>query len=190
MTGEEEEESWEALTVHRLDRLGLHVKLDKGFQEGIYSIDVEFDELAARVGFTAARRTAGEYCALLKEQLRRSCPYALGEIEDASRTGDPRRKRDLELTFLSFAVETADGRFHDRVMRGQFRVALLRAGQAWEQSEAGAQARRRQTRQERFRHQLAALLSSEVYAGVDATIKERLLNEVPALAFSPRGIGM
>jgi hypothetical protein len=189
MTGEGEEESCEALTAHRLDRLGLQVKLDKGFQEGIYSIDVEFDELASRVGFTAARRTAGEYCARLKEQLGRSCAHALGEIEDASRTGDPRRKRDLELTFLSFAVETADARFHDRVMQEQFRVAVLRAGQAWEQSEASAQARRRHTRQERFRHQLAALLSGEVYAGVDATIKERLLDEIPPLAFSPRGIG-
>ncbi len=190
MTGDGEEESCEALTVYRQDRLGLQVKLDKGFREGIYSVYVEFDELASRVGFTAARRTAGEYCALLKEQLGRSCAYALGEIEDASRSGDPRRKRDLEMTFLSFAVQTADGRFHDRVMQEQFRVALLRTGQAWEQSEASAQARRRHTRQERFRHQLAALLSGDAYAGVDATIKERLLDEIPALAFGPRGIGM
>jgi hypothetical protein len=115
--------------------------------------------------------------------------YVLGETEDASRTSDPRRRRDLELTFLSFPVLTSDGRFHDAAMREQFRVAFLRAGQAWEQEEARGQTQRRNTRQERLRRQLAALLDGDAYAAVDAATKERLLAEVPVLAFPPRGIG-
>src|SRR3954470_24592717 len=175
MTGGGDEETYHALADHRLGRRGLQVKLDKGFDEGTYSVYVEFDQLADRVGFTAARRTAGEYCAVLKEQLGRLPGHTLGETEDASRTGGPRRKRDLELTFLSFPVDTGDGRFHDVAMGEQFRVAFLRAGQAWEQADARGQTQRRHTRQERFRRQLAGLLAGDAYAGVDAAVKERLL---------------
>ena len=189
MTGGGEEETDCVLATHRLGRRGLQVKLDKGFDEGTYCVYCEFEELSEQVGFTAARRAAEEYCAELKEQLGRLPGYALGETEDASRTNDPRRKRDLELTFLSFPVETSDGRFHDAAMREQFRVAFLRAGQAWEQEEARGQTHRRNTRQERLRQQLAALLDGDAYAAVDAATKERLLAEVPALAFPPRGIG-
>jgi hypothetical protein len=189
MTDDGEEESCGLLVDHRLGRLGLQVKLDKGFHEGIYSVDVEFDEPAARVGFAAARRMAGDYCALLKSQLDCSPGYILGETEDPSRTGDPRRKRDLEMTYLSFPVETEDGRFHDDAIKEQFRVAVLRADQAWDQSQARAQTHRRQTRQEKFRRQLGELLKGEVYADVDAAAKERLLDDVTALAFPPRGLG-
>ena len=115
--------------------------------------------------------------------------HSLGGIEDASRTGDSRRKRDLDLTFLSFPVETRDGCFHDKAMREQFQLAFLRAGQAWEQAEARGQTHRRHTRQERFRQQLAGLLDGDAYAAVDAATKQRLLEEVPAaLAFSPRDV--
>jgi len=183
MTGEREEQSYGVLADQRLSRRGLHVKLDKGFDAGTYCIYIEFDELSDRVGFAAARRSAGEYCALLKEQLGRLPGHALGETEDHSQNGGPRRRRDLELTFLSFPVETSDGRFHDAAMREQFRVAFLRAGQAWEQAEARGQTHRRHTRQENFRQQLAGLLEGEGYAGMDAATKERLLEEVPALAF-------
>jgi hypothetical protein len=34
------------------------------------------------------------------------------------------------------------------------------------------------------------LLNSEVYAGIDATAKDRLMNDVTALAFPPRGLGL
>ena len=188
MTGGSEEQSYGVLAEQRLGRRGLHVKLDKGFEAGTYCLYIEFEELSDRVGFAAARRSAGEYCALLKEHLGRLSGYALGETEDNSRNGGPRRKRDLELTFLSFPVETSDGRFHDTAMREQFRVALLRAGQAWEQAEARGQTHRRHTRQERFRQQLAGLLDGEGYAGMDAATKDRLLEDVPALAFPPRGV--
>lgn len=100
-----------------------------------------------------------------------------------------RRKRDLEATFLSFPVETADGRFHDRAMQEHFRVAFLRAGQAWDQTQARVQTHRCQTRQKSFRQQLARLLDGDTYAAIDQVTKERLLDEIPALAFPPRGIG-
>src|SRR5205085_3036521 len=111
-------------------------------------------------------------------QLSRLSDYAVGETEDPSRTGDPRRKRDLEATFLSFPVETGDGRFHDGAMKEQFRVAFLRAGQAWDQAQARVQTQRHQTRQESFRQKLARLLDDAAYAGVDQATKERLLDEV------------
>ena len=189
MTGGGEEETDCVLATHRLGRRGLQVKLDKGFDEGTYCVYCEFEGLSEQVGFTAARRAAEAYCAGLKEQLGRSPGYVLGETEDASRTSAPCRKRDLELTFLSFPVETSDGRFHDAAMREQFRVAFLRAGQAWVQAEARGQTQRRHTRQEKFRRRLAGLLDGDAYAAVDAATKERLLAEVPALAFPPRGIG-
>jgi hypothetical protein len=96
MRGDGEEESCGVLADQRLGRLGLQVKLDKGFAEGTYCVYVEFDDLAARAGFAAGRRTAGEYCNLLRSELGRSRGYTLGKIEDASRTGDPAGKRDLE----------------------------------------------------------------------------------------------
>jgi len=113
----------------------------------------------------------------------------LGRIEDASRTGDERRKRDLEATFLSFPVTTGDGRFHDGETKEDFNVAFLPAGQVWDQVEARAQEQRRKSREEGFRHRLARLLQGPAYTGIDATTKERLLAEVPALAFAKRGIG-
>ena len=69
MTGVGENENWAVLAEHRLERTGLQVKLDKGFEEGTYSVYIEFDELASRQGFTAAHRLAERYCAALKGQL-------------------------------------------------------------------------------------------------------------------------
>ncbi len=133
------------------------------------------------------RGTARKYCSLLKNQFSRLPGYVVGETEDASRTGGPRRQRDLESTFLSFTIDTADTRFHDAELREQFRLALLRTGQAWDQAQAGADAHRRHSRRERFRQQLAGLLEGEGYGQLDAGVKERRLNEVPALAFPIRG---
>jgi hypothetical protein len=189
MTDDGEGEPSELLAEQRLSRGGLQVKLDKGFEEGMYCVYIEFDDLAARVGFAAARRMAGEYCDLLKSELRRSRGYALlGKTEDFSRSGDARRKRDLEATFLSFPVRTCDGRFHDDAMKEHFRVAFLRAGQVWDQVQASEQTHRRHTRQEQFRRQLRELLDGEAYAGVAATAKERLLDEIPPLAYPARGL--
>ncbi len=190
MTGVSEGESWAPLAEYRLERSGLEVKLDKGFDEGTYCVYIEFDQLAGRQGFTAARRAAGEYGAALKGQLGRAAGYTLGRLEDASRTNTRQRQRDLESTFLSFAVATADGRFHDAKMQEDFRVAFLRSGQAWDQVEARAQAQRRRSREEEFRHQLARLLAGTAYADVDGATKERLLAEVPALAFARRDLGL
>lgn len=66
MTGEGDEEFWQVLDEYRMSREGLHVKLDRGFEEGTYCIYVEFNDLASRVGVAAAHRRAGEYCGLLK----------------------------------------------------------------------------------------------------------------------------
>jgi len=190
MTGEAEGEVFLALVEQRLGRLGLHVKLDKGFEEGSYAVYVEFDDLASRVGFAAARRQAVEYCGLLKSELARCSGQSLGGIEDASRSGDPRRKRDLELTYLAFPVFAGDGRFHDDTVKEEFRLALLRAGQQWDQCQARADTRRHDSRRNAFRLRLGALLAGDAYAAVDSAIKERLLDEIPALAFPARGLGL
>jgi hypothetical protein len=174
------------LADHRLDRLGLHVKLDKGFTEGTYAVYVEFDELAARVGFASARRAASEYCGSLKEHLGRSNEYVLGETEDPSRSGDPRRRRDLEATFLSFAVEAGDGEFHDDAITEQFRVAFLRAGQARDQAQARAEEERRDRRQRGFRQRLDELLAGDAYRHLDVATRDRLREDVTALACPPR----
>lgn len=181
------EEAYELLADHRLGRGGLDVKLDKGFADGVYCVYVQFEEAAARMGFAAARRMAGEYCTRLKGQLGRSPGFTVGATEDGSRSGDPRRRRDLELTFLSFPITADDGRFHDAAMKESFRLAFLRTGQAWDQEQARAESHRRRSREEDFRQRLARLLDCEAYAGVGAALKERLLEEVPGLAFPPRG---
>jgi hypothetical protein len=188
MTDDGEGEPSGVLVEHRLNRGGLQVKLDKGFEKGTYCVYIEFDELSARAGFMAARRMAREYCTLLKSELSRSHEYTLGKIEDSSRSSDPRRKHDLEATFLSFPVQTGDGRYHDHAMKEHFRLAALRTGQVWDQVQARAQTHRRHTRQEQFRQQLRELLNGETYVAVDASTKERLLDEIPLLAFPPRGI--
>jgi hypothetical protein len=183
----EDGESYELLVEQRLGRQGLEVKLDRGFKDGVYAAYVEFDALAGRVGFTAAHRQAAEFCALLKAQLDHHSRHSIGDIEDASRTGDPRRRRDLELTYLAFPILTADGRPHDDVLKEEFRVALLRAGQQWDQAQARAKTHRRHTRREEFRRELGELLDGDAYRGMDDATKERLLEEIPSLVFPPRG---
>ena len=126
------EESYETLAEHRLGWSGLVVKLDRGFAQGVYGIVVEYDELAAKVGFGAAR---------LRGQLSRMARYDVEEMEDASQSGDQRRKRDLESTFLSFAVTTHDGRWRDPDMTELFQVALLRTDQQRDQMQAREDAR-------------------------------------------------
>ena len=184
------EETYELLAEQRLDRTGLEVKLDRGFVEGTYCATVEFDELAKKKDFDIAHRTARKFCTALKNQLSQLPGHSLGETEDASRSSDSRRERDLESTFLSFTIDTADGRFHDKAVREHFRLALLRTGQAWDQAQAGADTHRRHSRQEKFRQQLGRLLEGEGYKQVDGAVKERLLSEVPALAFPTRGLEM
>src|SRR5580704_11331198 len=106
---EDSSEDDSLLASQRLGRLGLEVKLDKGFEEGTYCIYCEFDGLESQAGFAAARRTAREYCALLKGNFARFPGYELSQVRDGSRSDDPRRKRDLECTFLWFEVQTSDG---------------------------------------------------------------------------------
>jgi hypothetical protein len=189
MTGDGEEEPSGVLVEHRLGRSGLVVKLDKGFAAGTYVAYVEFENLANQAGFTTARRQAGEYAARLQREFSHLPGHATGTIEDPSHTGDPRRRRDLEMTFLCFPIETADGRYHDEALKSSFRLAFLRAGQGWDQEQARAQTDHRHTRQEQFRQQLGRLLDGEAYAGVDAATKARLLSEVPPLVFAARGRG-
>ena len=187
MIGDGEEDFGEALAEHRLGRTGVQITLDKGFEEGVYCIYVNYGSLASRVGFLAAQREAQHYGALLKNHLSRITDYGLGEMEDASRSGDPRRRRDLESTFLDFPVVTDDGSWHDDAMKQQFRVALLRADQEWDQAQARSDSHRRQVRVEAFRRRLGTLLEGESYRHVDAATKERLLADVTALVFQPKG---
>jgi hypothetical protein len=181
------EEAYETLAEHRLGRTGLVVKLDRGFEQGVYGIVVDYDELAGKVGFSAARRRALDYAARLKGQLSRMDRYEVEEMEDASQSGDQRRKRDLESTFLSFAVTTDDGRWRDPDMKERFQVALLRTDQQRDQMQAREDARRRDGRRQAFRRRLDTLLSGEPYRTIEGATKERLLAEVTDLAFPPRG---
>jgi hypothetical protein len=185
MTDRGEEESYETLVAHR-PQAGLLVKLDQGFTQGVYNIVVEYDELADRVGFTVARRQALDYAVVLKERMAHAEGYSLKSLEDASQHGAPGRKRDLESTFLSFAVASDNGSWHDAAMKEQFRVALLRADQEWDQHQARTDKRRQDGRRERFRQRLDALLAGEAYRKMDGAMKERLLAEVTALAFPVR----
>ncbi len=187
MTGEGEGESWGVLTEHRLGREGLAVKLERGFEVGTYCVYVEFHDLASRVGFAAAHRRAADFCKLLKAQLGRFAGHSLAETEDASRSAGPGRKRDLELTYLTFAVLTNNGRFHDEAMTEEFRLALLRASQQWDQVQARAGTQRHDGRREAFRVRLAALLAGDAFQHLDQATRERLLKEVPPRAFPPRG---
>jgi len=189
MENEESKKPSGVLAVQRLRRTGLEVKLDKGFAKGTYCVYIEFDGLAERVGFIAAHRTAVAYCALLKKHLGQPAGCSVGETHDGSKSGDSRRNHDLEATFLWFPIETDDGGFHDEAMRQEFQVAALRAGQAWDQAQARALDHRRDTSQARFRQQLATLLDGPPYAHVDAITKERLLGDISALVFPPRGVG-
>jgi len=178
------------LAEQRMGVGGLHVKLDKGFEHGVYCVYVEFEDLAAKTGFAPAHRKAKEYVALLKDELGQLPGYTLGKIEDSSRQlrGDGRR-RDLEMTFLSFPIETSDRRDHDSTLKEQFRVGCLRTGQALEQEHARAQTQRRHARQGKFREQLDQLLHGKAYASIAPAVKERLLTEVVALAFPSREVG-
>ena len=187
MAIEGDEESWDVLDEYRMSREGLHVKLDRGFEEGTYCIYVEFNDLASRVGFAAAHRRAREYCSLLKAQVDRFAGHSLGAMEDGSRRAGQGRRRDLELTYLTFPVVMTDGRFHDNAMLQEFRAALLRTGQQWDQIQARASTQKQESRQNAFRLRLGELLAGETYQHVDKTTKDRLLAEVPALAFPQRG---
>jgi hypothetical protein len=188
MTGEDDEDSYEVLTQQSMRREGLTVKLDRGFEEGTYCVYVLINALAARVGFAAAHRRAVEYCASLKAQFDVLAAYSAGETEDASRTGGRRWRRDPNLAYFCFPIVMADGCFHDAAMKEQFRVAVLRTGQQGDQLQARAETHRRDTRRNAFRAKLDTLLAGDAYRHVDGATKERLLEEVSALVFPPRGI--
>lgn len=187
MTEWSAEEPYPSLAEHRLGRSDLLVKLDRGFEQGVYGICIDYAPLAERVGFTAARRQALDYAVRLHGQLARVEGYAIDDIEDDSRLAGPGRKRDLECRFLLFALTSEDGRWHDDAITERFRIALLRADQQRDQHQAGVNEHRRDDRRERFRQRLDVLLKSEAYRHVEAATKERLLAEVTALVFPARG---
>lgn len=188
MAGEGDDKSWDVLAEQRLGREGLHVKLDRGFEEGTYCVYVHFTELASRVGFAAARGRAEDFCCLLKTQLDRFACHSLGETEYASGIGVPRKGREAELMYVTFPVVMADGRFRDVAMKKEFSVAALRAGQQWDQSKARADTQRQDSRRDGFRLRLDALLERDAYRHLDKATRERLLEDVPSLAFPPRGV--
>jgi hypothetical protein len=167
MTGED----FEVLAEHRQDRAGLRVKSD-------------------RVGFSAAHRVAREYCAHVKAHLSRVMRGDIGETDDASRAAGPGRKRDLESTFLSFPVRLGGRHINDTAMTRQFRVALLRADQQWDQIQARSHALHRDMRRAAFQQRLATVLAGEAYQHVDAVTKERLLADVTGIVFPAAGRGL
>jgi hypothetical protein len=187
MTEWSADEPYQSLVEHRLGRSDVLVKLDRGFKQGVYGICLDYASLAERVGFTAARKQALDYAVRLHGQLARVVGYAIDDIEDASRDGGPGRRRDLDCRFLLFALTSEDGRWHDDAITERFRIALLRADQQRDQHQAGVNEQRRDDRRGRFRQRLEALLEGEAYRHVDAATKERLLAEVTAMVFSPKG---
>jgi hypothetical protein len=126
----------------------------------------------------------------LKVQVDRFAGHSLGETEDASRRAGRGRRKDLELTYLTFPVVMADGRFHDNAMLQEFRAALLRTGQQWDQMQARTNTQKQESRRDTFRLRLRELLASDVYQHLDKATKDRLLGEIPDLAFPPRGLGL
>lgn len=126
----------------------------------------------------------GEYCALLKSQLRPAPGDLLGDTEDPSEACGPGRRRDPVATFLSFPVQTGDGRFHDGATKEQCRIALIRGGQTWEQAQG-----REQTQRGKLRQKLAELLAGDGYAGLDAAVKDRLLEDIRHWPSRRRGSG-
>jgi hypothetical protein len=189
MTELGEGEEYAPLVEHRLGRTGLVAKLDKGFQQGVYCLYVEYAGLVDRIGFKTARRQAIDYCSRLQMQLANTAGYRLAALEDPSESPDPRRKHDLDNTFMSIAVTSEDGRWHDKAIKERFRIALLRADQAWDQVQAGRDEERRDSRRERFQNRLGMLLNGEAYRHVDAVTKDRLQAEVTAMLFPPRARG-
>jgi hypothetical protein len=113
--------------------------------------------------------------------------YSPDEIEDPSRSAGPRKKRDLELTYLTFPVVMHNGEFHDDAVKKEFGVALLRGGQQWDQMRAGAETKRHELRRVTFRRQLGELLGSDAYRHVDAKTKTQLLDDVTPLVFPSLG---
>ena len=181
------EDESETLAEHRLGRSDLVVKLDRGFEPGVYGVTLEYQSLSDRVGFAAARRQALEYAARLHGQMARTEGYAIDDIDDASQSGDPRRKHDLECRFLYFGLMSEDDCWHDDDIKERFRIALLRADRERDQHQAGMNERRHDDRRARFRQKLETLLEAEAYRQLDGTTKERLLAEITALAFPPKG---
>jgi hypothetical protein len=176
------------LIEQRLARDGLLVKLDRAFEEGTYCVYVHFNELAARVGYAAARRRAGEYGGLLRTQLDRFAGHSVGETEDAFAVGGMRQRKEEEFHYVAFPVVMADGGFRDEAMKKEFRLAVVRAGQQWEQEQARVDMERQEARRDAFRVRLDALLGSDAYRQLDGATRERLLAEVPALAFPAKGM--
>ena len=147
-----------------------------------------FNDLASRVGVAAAHRRAGEYCGSLKGlQLDRFAGHSVGKTEDASRRAGPGRNRDLELTYLTFPVVMADGRFHDNAVLKEFRTVVLRTGQQWDQVQARTDMQKQERRRDAFRLRFGELLAGDTYQHLDKVTKDQLLDEVPELAFPPRG---
>jgi hypothetical protein len=122
----DEEAAKALLAVHRLRQKGLEVKLDKGFEPGVYGVTVEYGESAQRIGFTPARRQARDYATRLHGQLSQMAGNTVDKLDDGSLNAGQGQKRDLEGTFLTFAVTTDDGSWHDAAMKENFRTALVR----------------------------------------------------------------
>jgi len=124
----DEEAAKALLAVHRLRQGSLEVKLDKGFEPGVYGVTVEYSESVQKFGFTAARRQARDYATRLHGQLSRIAGKTLDKLDDASLNAGQGQKRDLEGTFLTFAVSTDDGSWHDDAMNPYFPDGFGRRG--------------------------------------------------------------
>lgn len=188
MKGKGETEVYRLLDDYRLDRPGLRVKLERGFEQQedgeqpTYYVSVEFDELAERIGFQAAHEQAGKYCALLKSQLIGSAGYSIGETENATHTEDPNKQNPGD-TLMTIPIIPDDGRYDDAAMMRAFRPAKMRAWMQWD-----ADAKRHDNRRTAFRTRLAGLLDGDAYSHLDGATRQRLLEEVPAIAFLPKGV--
>jgi hypothetical protein len=175
------------LVEEPLPREGLLLKLERGFDPGIYCVYVHFDDLASRVGYVPARRRAEEFCRLLANQLDRFAGHSSGEIKYAAGIDVFEPRRQSETMVVGFDTLRADGRYRDKVMMDHFRLAVVRAGQEWDQRQAQGGTQRQDAKRDSFRRQLDTLLGGDAYRHLDVDTRVRLLEEVPPMAFPARG---
>ena len=130
MTEWSAEEPYQSLAEHRLGRSGLILKLDRGFEQGVYGICIDYAPLAERVGFTAARRQALDYAVRLHGQLARVEEYTIDDIEDDSRTGMTTPSRSASTSPCCGPIKSAISIRQASMSKGETIVASV-SGNGW-----------------------------------------------------------
>jgi hypothetical protein len=126
-----------ALVEYLHTSTGLHGTIEADGQ-GYYLVRVAFDGLLPQLGFLAARQKALAYGVFVQEALNDRGGCFVGDIDGLSRRGRPRKKLDLERTFVSFLIKSDDGSGYDAFMAKRFRRSLRWADQLWQAQSKGS----------------------------------------------------